>query len=261
MKKFILWLLVAGGALAACRLKSAPAAEEVAGHEPHEKESSFIEPILIEETMPNAPGEWALRLTTDYRRGNGDPVGTLPNLEVFYGIIDRLGTTLSIPMAYAGQDPGSHYGLGDVEARLKYLLVKPGEAAPAVALGAVTTFPTGNHTLLLGDGAYALGPFVALLKRVGPVCVQGNFGWEKQVTAGRRSLWSYGWAASIPLIQDTLHFLTEIAGDWGRPNHATLAPGLKYYLTEKFTVGAAVPIGLNKDTSEWGIITQFQIEF
>jgi hypothetical protein len=237
------------------------AAETASSEESAKTEQNFIEPILIEETMPNAPGEWALRLTTDYRRGNGDAVGALPNLELFYGIIDRLGANLSVPLAYAEQASSSHYGLGDISTTLKYLLVKPGEQAPAIVLGEETAFPSGNQHLELGEGAYALRPYLATLKQLGPICVQGNIGWERQVTAAHEDAWTYGLAVSTPIIKEKLHALVEIQGDWGAPNHTTLAPGLKYYVSEKFTVGLAVPVGLNSNTSEWGLISQFQIEF
>ncbi len=233
----------------------------LADDETNKTENTFIEPILIEETMPNEPGEWSLRLTTDYRRGDNEAVGTLPNLEVFYGIADRLGAVLSIPIAYTNQSTISHYGFGDISTTLKYLVVRPGSEVPALVLGLVTTFPTGNHTLGLGDGAYELTPYVALLKQFGPVCVQGNFGWEKHISAPYADMWTYGWALSTPLIKDKLNVLAEIQGDWGSPNHTTVAPGIKYNFTDKFTIGLALPVGLNRNTEGWGIVTQFQIEF
>jgi hypothetical protein len=115
--------------------------------------------------MPNEPGEWSLRLTTDYRRRDSEAVGTLPNLEVYYGLVDRLGASLSIPVAYTNQNASSHYGLGDVSASLKYLILRIGPALPALVLGLETTFPTANRTLGLGDGAYELAPNLALLKQ------------------------------------------------------------------------------------------------
>jgi hypothetical protein len=233
----------------------------VADDETNKTEATFIEPILIEETMPNDPGEWSLRLTTDYRRSDGEAVGTLPNFEVFYGIVERLGASLSIPTSYTNQDAISHYGLGDISASLKYLVVKPAPKMPALVLGLETTFPTGKRTLGLGDGAYELAPNLALLKEFGPICVQGYFGWDKQVSAQRTDMWTYGWAISAPLVKDKLHLLTEIQGDWGSPNHTTLAPGIKYNFTDKLTAGLAVPVGLNKNTEGLGIVTQFQIEF
>jgi hypothetical protein len=260
MKQIILSIQVLALAWAVVTENSVQAAD-IADNETNKTETTFIEPILIEETMPNEPGELSLRLTTDYRRGDGEAVGALPNLQVFYGIVERLGTSLSIPMSYTKPDASSHYGLGDISTSLKYLVVRPGPTVPAVVLGLEAVFPTGNRKLGLGAGAYALAPNLALLKDFGPFCVQGNFAWAKPVNARRADLWTYGWAVSAPLIRNKVYLLAEIQGDWGSPNHTTLAPGIKYYFTDKFTVGLAVPVGLNKNTEGWGIVTQFQIEF
>jgi hypothetical protein len=133
--------------------------------------------------------------------------------------------------------------------------------APALVVGVEAGFPTGHVPLGLGDGAYELTPNLALLKDFGYILVQGNFGWTKQVSAPRESLWNYGWAVSAPVVRNKLYLLAEIQGDWRSPNHTTLGPGVKYYITEKITTGASVPIGLNSNTEAWGIVTQFQIEF
>jgi hypothetical protein len=135
MKQIILHVQVLAVAWAVGALNSIHAADS-ADNETNKTETAFIEPILIEETMPNDPGELSLRLTTDYRRNGGGAVGTLPDLQV-----------------------------------------------------------------------------------------------------------------------------AEIQGDWGSPNHTTLGPGIKYYLSDKFTAGLAVPVGLNGNTERWGIVTQFQMEF
>jgi len=237
------------------------AAGVVAGEETNKAEGTFIEPILIEETLPNDPGEWSLRLTTDYRRGDGEAVGTLPDWQVFCGPVERIGMSLSLPMAYTRQDAASHYGLGDISTSLKYLAVKPRPDLPALVPGLEVTFPTGNRAHGLGEGAYELAPNLALLKQFGPFCVQGNFAWSKPVSAPRADVWTYGWAVSAPLVRDKLHLLAEIQGDLGSPNHTTLAPGIKYNLTGKLTAGLAVPSGLNKNTAGWGMVSQFQIDF
>ena len=63
------------------------------------------------------------------------------------------------------------------------------------------------------------------------------------------------------LYQRKLYLLAEINGDWGRANQAAIAPGIKYLLSERFSVGVAAPIGLNRNDEAWGIVTQFQFEF
>jgi hypothetical protein len=61
--------------------------------------------------------------------------------------------------------------------------------------------------------------------------------------------------------QNKLYLLTEINGDWGRSTESAVAPGIKYLFSDKFSVGVAVPVGLNKNTDAWGVVTQFEFEF
>jgi hypothetical protein len=64
---------------------------------------------------------------------------------------------------------------------------------------------------------------------------------------------------ALPGLKNKLRALVEIEGDWGRPNHTTLGPGLEYFFTDKITAGVSVPVGLNKNTDSWGIATPLQI--
>jgi hypothetical protein len=202
-----------------------------------------------------------LFLGTEYRGGNGQANAALPYAEVCFGLVDRLGATLSLPTAYHNQGAHTAYGLGDLSTFLKFLAVRPGQTLPAVVLGSEAGFPTGNQHLGLGTGAYELTPYAAFLKDFGMVLVQGNFGWSKQVTAQREDYWVYNWALAVPLRQRQLYALAEINGDWGRPNHVALSPGIKYRFSETFSVGVGAPIGLNRNTAAWGVVTQFQFDF
>lgn len=238
-------------------LPSLTVAEEPAG----KTEQKFLEPIIIEETMPNAPGELTLRLTTDYRENGAEAIGALPRFQLFYGLVDRLGTSLSVPMTYNKSDGSAHYGLGDLSLDLKYLLLRPGPTVPALVVGIEAGFPTGNQNSGLGEGAYEMAPFVGLLKDFGPVCLQGNFGWSKEITGARTDRVTYGWALSVPIEARKLYLLAELQGDFGSPNHVTIAPGVKYLVCDNFSLGLAGPLGLNSHTETWGIVTQFQFEF
>jgi hypothetical protein len=229
--------------------------------ETNDAEIKFINPIITEEALPDEPGELTLRLGTDYRQRNVKANAVLPYAEACFGLIDRFGATMNLPMAYHRDDGVSSYGFGDVSAILKYLAIRPSQNIPAVVFGLETEFPTGNEHRGLGVGAYQLTPYVALLKDFGPLLLQGNVGWSKQVTGNREAAWDYNWAAAVPVYRRKCYLLTEINGDWGRPNHAAIAPGIKYLLSEKFSVGVAIPLGLNRNTETWGIFTQFQFEF
>ncbi len=95
----------------------------------------FVEPILTEETMPNEPRELNLRVSIDYRKRGSEAIGALPRIELFYGLVNRLGAELSVPLAYHHGDGQTSYGLGDVSMTLKYLVVEHRTTWPAVVFG------------------------------------------------------------------------------------------------------------------------------
>lgn len=227
--------------------------------EEEETEIEIVEPILTEETLPNEPRELSLRLTTDYRKKEGEVMAVLPQVDVFYGLAERVGIELSVPMAYHKGEDGRAYGVGDVSIGLKYVIVEHQRNVPAVVVGLEAGFPTGSAERELGEGAYELSPFVALLKDFGPFSVQGNFGWERQVTGEREDQWIYNWALAVPVFKRKAHLLAEFNGDWGHHPSSTLSPGIKYEFKSETSVGLAIPIGLTGDAPDWGIVAQFQI--
>jgi hypothetical protein len=222
-------------------------------------EAGIVEPILTEETLPNEPRELSLRLTTDYRRKESEAVAFLPRVDVFYGLVERVGVELTVPMAYHKGEAGRAYGVGDLSLGVKYVIVEHQRNVPAVVVGLEAGFPTGNQGRELGEGAYELTPFVALLKDFGPFSVQGNFGWARQVTAARADQWGYNWALAVPVCNRKLHLLAELNGDWGRFPSSTLSPGVKYNLKGETAIGLAVPIGVSGNAPDWGVVAQFQM--
>jgi hypothetical protein len=67
--------------------------------EEEKPENAIVELILTEETPPNEPKELSLRITTDYRKNDGEVIAVLPRVEVFYGLVKRVDVELSVPMA------------------------------------------------------------------------------------------------------------------------------------------------------------------
>jgi Putative MetA-pathway of phenol degradation len=227
--------------------------------EEEKPEIEVVEPILTEETLPNEPKELSLRLTTDYRKKESEVTGLLPQVDLFYGLAERFGLELSVPLAYHKGEEGRAYGVGDISLGLKYVVVEHHRNLPAIVVGLEAGFPTGNRERELGEGAYELTPSVALLKDFGPFNVQGNFGWARQVTGEREEQWNYNWALAVPLFKRKAHLLAELNGDWGHHPSNTFSPGFKYELKSETTIGLAIPIGISRGAPDWGIVAQFQI--
>jgi len=232
--------------------------QPIRAEEEEKSEPEVVEPIVTEETLPNEPRELSLRVTTDYRQKDSETIAALPRVDLFYGLAERVGVELSLPMAYHKGETGRAYGAGDLSLGVKYVIVEHQRNIPAVIIGLEAGFPTGDRERELGEGAYELTPFVALLEDFGSFSVQGNFGWARQVTGAREDQWNYNWALAVPVLNHKLHLLAELNGDWGHRPSSTFSPGLKYQLRNETAVGLAVPIGLTRGAPDWGVVVQFQ---
>lgn len=227
--------------------------------------SGLVEPIITEETLPNEPGELSLRLSTEYRKKGSEVTAAAPRVQVFYGLIERLGVEVDVPFIYR-KGESKAYGTGDVSESLKWLAVREGAMVPAVVLGLENAFPTGDADKGTGEGAYEMTPFIALAKDFGALSIQGNVGWSKQVDGGEQAeSCVYNWALAVPVFDKRLYLLAEVNGDCGgsnSPDRAAFAPGIKFnWNHEKAFVALAVPVGLNKNTDDWGLVMQFQFKF
>ncbi len=228
------------------------------------KREQFVEPIITEETFPNKVGEWDLRMSLEFKGDGGLLAAFFPRLQLFGGLVPRLGVEVNVPQVY--QKETSAYGLGDVSAGLKWLFVKNKDETFATVLGAEAGFPTGSQRRQTGKGTYEFAPFLALLKDFGRFSLQGNLAWSQewaQAGGGRADRFEYNGALAAPLPKN-LHLLAKINGIRGAEageNGAALASSVKYNLNPEMFVAAAAPFGLNAAAADWGIVTQFQIGF
>jgi len=228
--------------------------------------AEVVEPIITEETLPNEVGEWDLRVSTHVRRHHGETSATLPRVQLFFGIAERLGGDIGLPLVYRAGS-GRSYSFGPLSTSLKWVLVEPGQSWPAVTLGLEAEFPTGDAEAEVGERAYELTPSLALLKDFGAFSIQGNIGWSVAVPTNeekRTQTFVYNWALAVPVWNKKVYYFAEINGAVGL-NYAkhpiALSPGVKYFLTDSFSLAVAVPVGLTHSADAWGTVTQAQVSF
>lgn len=223
---------------------------------------SVVEPIVTEEALPNEPGEWDLRWSNEYRRHESGSTMQSPRMQFFFGMTDRLGGDVDASFVLA-RDAERHFGPGDVETTLKWLLVAPGGALPAIAVGWEVGWPTGSRENGTGEGAVEQHPFIAILKNFGLVNVQGDIGWSRARHDDETEVGApYNWALGVPLRRPDTAVLVELNGRIGaRGEHspAALSLGMRYGLGRDTSVAVAVPVGLTRESDSWGIVTQWQI--
>ena len=226
-----------------------------------DEEFEVVEPIITEETLPNPPGDWDLRMSGGYFSGPDEPFGYLPRTQLFFGIAKRWGGDVSLPFNFVN-GAERHYGLGDASATLKFLArpFRPGKTA--VVLGVETGFPTGDSAKELGEGAYEVEPFLALLHVWDHVTLQGNLGpgiTQDQETGEREVNFFYNAAAAFPFRGRKWHVLAEVNGchqEYSSP--VSLAPGIKYSFQPGRFLGVSLPVGLNSSAPRLGVVVQFQ---
>ena len=239
--RVVVWGLLAAAVPSAAQTDGKPAAEPV-------------EPVLTEETLPNEVGEWDLRISVEYPPRPG--VLTLPRLQLFFGITERLGGEVELPLLAAR--PGvARYGLGKAGVSVKWLL------RPAFVLGLEAELPTGDTAIAEGGKATEIAPFVAVLHQVGPITIQGNvpFALEFEDGQTRRSI-GYNWSAAVPLRAPAWHLLLELNGRSsldGEPAEVAVSPGIHHALGARTYAALAVPVGLTAATPDWRVVVQCQL--
>jgi hypothetical protein len=253
----VCWLLAAAlpceAQTGAKPVRPVPRAEPDAADEP-------VEPVLTEETLPNEVGEWDLRISVEYPPG--PLVLTLPGLQLFFGITERLGGEVELPLLAAR--PGvARYGLGKAGASVKWLLGPAEPGRTAFVLGMEVELPTGDTAVAEGGKATEIAPFVAVLHQVGPITIQGNVPFAVEFEDGqtRRAI-GYNWSAGVPLRAPAWHLLLELNGRTsfdGEPAEAAVAPGIHHALGTRTYAALAVPLGLTAATPDWRLVVQCQL--
>lgn len=222
-----------------------------------------VEPIVIEETLPNEVGEWALRWSADYFRRGSEMTARSPRAQLFFGIVDRVGAEIDVPFVLERGDT-RRYALGDVSTSLKWLAVGGGDPRGGLALtvGAEIAWPTGSAASGGDDGVVEVRPFVGVLKPFGGATLQGNVGWSRQIRADGDEALTYGWALALPTPRPRLHVLAEVTGGWAMGDEASslaIAPGFRYGVNSRMSLALACPIGILAGSPRWGVVTQWQL--
>ncbi len=227
-----------------------------------ESRDHIVEPIITEETMPNEPGDYDLRLSGSYLWRGATGSGFLPRAQIFFGIANRWGGEIEVTMAFA-KDPTGHYGIGDLSMTVKYLARKPASRSPGIALGLDMTFPSGNVNEGLGEGVLEAAPFVALVQESGRFVLQGNLGYSiihKVRETDARNQFFYNSALAFRLQHIRTFLLGEINGiRTATGSQIAFSPGMKCNFSPQRCVAIALPIGMNSQTPRLGIVLQMQI--
>ncbi len=229
-----------------------------------ESNSESIEPILIEETLPNEVGEWDLRFNFDFSKNEEDIITTLPQVQLFFGIFKNIGGEISLPFIYRKEEV-SEYGLGSISTSLKWLVLRQSRIIPAIVLGFEVGFPTNSFAEESEERSFEYSPYIAFLKDFGKLSIQGNIGLatEIPVAGGEKNLETkLNVAFAHPYFDGKLDVIAELHSSWSKneENELYASPGLRYYVNSKHSLAFAVPVNLN-NSSVLRMIFQYQFQF
>jgi hypothetical protein len=217
------------------------------------EEREFVEPIAIEETLPNPAGDWDVRFSCQHLHATDEQLVTCPRTQFFLGLPRRLGAEINVPFTLS-TSASTTYGLGNLSGAMKYLLRAPSQSRPAIALSLEAGFPTAGSG---EDNAFEIQPSVAFLKQLGRATLQGNWGYSfavREESAGQGSQFQGGASLAFPLHR--WYLLAEVDG---AGSELMVAPGVKYRIPRGGFLALGVPLGVTAASPDFGLI--FQIQF
>lgn len=256
--------------------------------------------FMMDDAYTQAAGQWQVgvdlgylqnRRTAEYRGANLVTTDTdelwQTTAKVAYGLTDAIQANLYVPFGHIktqGSTQGvtqqvNRYDFGDVTTGLTFKLMDQDHNnwLPTLAATATAVLPTSDKDSGMGKDAYGWRAGLAASKAV------DDFFWHGNVAYGRsddtrefgQNYWAdekvFSCGAALvfsPTREYDLICETYAEFETEESNLETehrmswyLTPGAKYHLSETTDVGLSVPIGLQGDTYEWGIVAKVLFEW
>ncbi len=222
----------------------------------------------LEEAYTQEAGEWQIGAKADFAF---DPWTALYELEVEYGLTDRLQVSVELPIV----DGEEGSGVGDMEFAVDYALVKDqGGRAPELTVGFGASAPTGEADDGTGAGAWGYEASFRASKQVVPtVYAHALFAYEWVPDGGpdadALSEWAVGaglaWRAAddVALLVEYLREREREEEDAviERETESYLSAGVVLEVADDVEIGAAGAVGLNDDSADARALIGFQVEW
>jgi len=92
-------------------------------------------------------------LASDYTRTFGSADGTLPHVDINYGLFPSANITVTLPLADAQASRAPlHFGYGDTTFAAKVCILRETDTLPQISFAPAVAVPTGKPELGLGEG-------------------------------------------------------------------------------------------------------------
>jgi hypothetical protein len=151
-------------------------------------------PFVTDDPEPVEYQHWEIYLGSQYEHTGDGASGTLPHVEVNYGVIPNLQLHLIAPLAFDAPSGASRQiGYGDTEFGAKYRFLEEANGQPQAGVFPLVELPSGDRARGLGSGHTQIFLPVWLQKSFGSWTTYGGAGYWINPGAGNRDWWFTGW--------------------------------------------------------------------
>jgi hypothetical protein len=149
-------------------------------------------PYLTDDPEPVEYQNWEFYVASEDFHTTGDWTGTLPHLELNYGVISNVQLHVIAPLSFNAPAVGAaHYGPGTLELGVKFRFIQETNFLPQVGIFPLLEVPLGSESDGLGTGhLQALLP-LWLQKSFGEWTIYGGGGYGINGGAGNED-WGFG---------------------------------------------------------------------
>ncbi len=238
----------------------------VLANEPNHDEVGLIEPFiqelfLSELAFPQEHGELQIGAAAVHF-DDSEIDSTQVSVVLEYGITDRFQAAIEIPYLFlnahgdgATEIRDNPQGLGDVRIGALFNVVNRDDHVISIALEVSMT--NGNEGDGLGEEHTEWEPSVLYATQAGSAQVYASAGFEN---TSEESAFTYSAAIAYPL--NRFISILELSGSsGGEETTAHIVPGAVWRLPREMELGLGVPIGINDEAEDWGIILNWNVEF
>ena len=153
-------------------------------------------PFVTDDPEPVEFRHWEIYIASQWAHDRQGTSGTLPHVEVNYGVIPDVQLHIITPIAYSAPHGGpAQYGLGDMELGIKYRFIHEDDKGWIPQIGAfpLVDLPTGDSSRGRGEGHASIFLPIWMQKSSGQWTTYGGGGYWYHPGEGNRSYWFVGW--------------------------------------------------------------------
>jgi len=182
-------------------------------------------PFLTDDPEPVDYQHWEVILATPSFHDVDGWSGTLPHMEINYGILPEVQFHVLVGNTY-NKAPGepAHFGYADTELGVKYRFLQETKFRPQIAFYPSVELPTGNRNEELGNGKAQVFLPIWLEKKFGDWTTYGGGGYWFNPGPDNHDNWFAGWEIQRKLTSNfTLGAEIQFRTPESIENHTTVA--------------------------------------